>query len=71
MVKNGLGGVGTDEAATVRKSRRPLAVVHGTSDVFINPDYLKSLKYRALWRKTIQFLDAGHAPPLAKAAPLQ
>jgi len=62
MVKNGLGGVGTDEAATVRKSTRPLAVVHGTRDVFINPDYLKSLKYRALWRKTIQFLDAGHAP---------
>jgi pimeloyl-ACP methyl ester carboxylesterase len=58
MVENGFGEVGS-EAETVRRSRRPLAVVHGTRDAFINPGYQKTLKYRALW---IQFFDAGRAP---------
>jgi hypothetical protein len=50
----------------MRESTRPLAVVHETRDVFINPDYPKSLKYRKLWRKTIQFLDCRGALPTGK-----
>lgn len=62
MVKNGLGGVGTDEVETVGTNDCPLAVVHGRRDVFVSGDYLRSLHYRALWRDRVQVVDAGHAP---------
>ncbi len=62
MVKNGLDGIGTDEVRTVRTSKRTLAIVHGTREAFVSAAYLESLRYRALWRGAIQYVDTGHAP---------
>jgi len=62
MVRNGLSGVGSDEVVVVETMRKPLAVLHGRHDAFVNSDYLKSLNYRNLWRGSIQCLEAGHAP---------
>jgi len=62
MVRNGLGGIGSDEVGTVRKARRPLAVLHGERDPFVNAEYIQGLSYGSLWRGGVQRLDAGHAP---------
>ena len=62
MARNGLGEVGTNEVQTVRTNVCPLAIIHGRRDVFINREYIESLRYSALWRGQVQLVDAGHAP---------
>jgi len=62
MVRNGLAGIGIDESKAVQECPRPLAIVVGSRDTFINIDYLQSLTYRNLWRGRPVLLDAGHAP---------
>ena len=62
MVKNGLRGRGVDEVMAVRECRRPLAIVQGRQDPFVNNDYLRSLRYRNLWNGRPIIVDAGHAP---------
>lgn len=62
MVKNGLGGIGADEVRTVGTARRPLAVVQGERDPFVNVAYIEGLRYRCLWRGAVQRVAAGHAP---------
>jgi pimeloyl-ACP methyl ester carboxylesterase len=63
MVHNGVGGTGVDQAELVRTAEKPLAVVQGALDPFLNLDYLQRLAYRALWRGEVQIIDdAGHAP---------
>ncbi|MGY4167563.1 pimeloyl-ACP methyl ester carboxylesterase [Bradyrhizobium sp. USDA 4529] len=62
MVRNGMAGVGTDEVDTVATDERPIAIVQGTADPFVNLDYLAELKYRNIWTKKPVLIDAGHAP---------
>jgi pimeloyl-ACP methyl ester carboxylesterase len=62
MVKNSFDGVGVDEVMAVGRCRRPLAIVQGKSDPFVNTAYLHSLKYSNLWLNRPIMIDAGHAP---------
>jgi pimeloyl-ACP methyl ester carboxylesterase len=62
MVKNSFDGVGIDEVLAVGRCRRPLAIVQGKNDPFVNMAYLHSLKYSNLWLKRPIMIDAGHAP---------
>jgi pimeloyl-ACP methyl ester carboxylesterase len=62
MVRNGLAGVGVDEAEAVRVCPRPLAILQGKHDPFVDIDYLQNLDYRNLWLRKPLLLDAGHAP---------
>jgi pimeloyl-ACP methyl ester carboxylesterase len=66
MLRNGLAGHGIDEAAAVQKCRRPLAVVQGLRDPFVNIDYLRQLAYSNIWLNNPIFLDTGHAPHWTK-----
>ncbi|WP_375786923.1 alpha/beta fold hydrolase [Bradyrhizobium sp. Pha-3] len=61
MVKNGLAGRGVDEAAAVSEIGRPIAVIQGSSDPFIRPDYLRRLRFANIWTGAPIFIDAGHA----------
>jgi pimeloyl-ACP methyl ester carboxylesterase len=62
MVRNGYAGIGTDEVMAVRRCRRPLAIVQGKNDPFVNIDYLHNLKYCNLWLNRPVIIEAGHAP---------
>ncbi|HEX8166315.1 MAG TPA: alpha/beta hydrolase [Beijerinckiaceae bacterium] len=63
MVRNGLAGTGVDQARLVRSGPKPLAVVQGARDPFLNLQYLHALSYRRLWRDGVQLIEtAGHAP---------
>jgi pimeloyl-ACP methyl ester carboxylesterase len=62
MLKNGLAGCGIDEVKAVRSCRRPLAIIQGRRDPFVNIDYLHGLTYKHLWRHRPVLIDAGHAP---------
>ncbi len=62
MVRNGLCGIGVDQAEAVRRCDRPLAIIQGVHDPFLNVDYLKKLKYRNLWLNSPVLMEAGHAP---------
>jgi pimeloyl-ACP methyl ester carboxylesterase len=62
MVKNGMAGVGVDEVETVRTDERPIAILQGASDPFVNIDYIGRLNYRNIWNDGPTLLDAGHAP---------
>ncbi|MDR3462533.1 MAG: alpha/beta hydrolase [Beijerinckiaceae bacterium] len=62
MVQNTMNGVGLDAWDLVEREARPLAVVHGDQDPFINLSYLRKPAYRNLWRGEVQVLDGvGHA----------
>jgi pimeloyl-ACP methyl ester carboxylesterase len=62
MVRNGMAGVGRDELDAVRETDRPIAILQGRSDPFLNIGYLEGLDYRNIWRDGPVYLDAGHAP---------
>jgi pimeloyl-ACP methyl ester carboxylesterase len=62
MVKNGLAGVGIDEVMAVGSCSRPLAIVQGKNDPFVNIPYCRELKYSNLWLNRPIIVDAGHAP---------
>lgn len=63
MVQNALNGTGLDAWDLVERDARPLAVLHGEADPFINLAYLRRPAYRNLWRGEIQVIPgAGHAP---------
>jgi len=62
MVRNGLHGYGIDEVMAVRECRRPLAIVQGRQDPFVNTDYLKTLQYCNLWTGKPIIVSSGHAP---------
>lgn len=67
MARNGLAGIGIDGRELVEAESRPLAVIHGANDPFIDLSYLKTIRYRNLWRHEVQVMeDAGHAPFLAR-----
>lgn len=62
MVRNGIAGVGVDEVVTVETDERPIAIVQGARDPFVNLNYLSELKYRNIWTKKPVLINAGHAP---------
>lgn len=62
MFANAIRGIGADERKAVETSKKPLCVVHGADEPFIRLDYLRTLRYRALWRDRIYVISgAGHA----------
>lgn len=63
MIEAAMSGRGRDQKEIAASLDVPLAVFHGTEDLFINPAYLKSLTYKNLWRGAVQeFKGIGHAP---------
>lgn len=62
MVRNGLSGQGMNEIQAVKNCPKPLAIIQGRSDVFLNLDHLQRLQYKNLWQGRPVFLNAGHAP---------
>jgi pimeloyl-ACP methyl ester carboxylesterase len=66
MMKNGLAGIGKDQVRAVAECTRPLAIVQGKRDPFVNFPYLQALKYNNLWLKRPILIEAGHAPHLEK-----
>lgn len=63
MMRNGLAGVGIDQAAFVRSGAKPIAIVQGGRDPFLDRGYLEGFAGRSLWRGGAQWLDdLGHAP---------
>jgi pimeloyl-ACP methyl ester carboxylesterase len=58
-----LRGVGADGRACAENIDKPLCVVHGEQEPFVRLEYLRSLRYRALWKSCVQVITgAGHAP---------
>jgi pimeloyl-ACP methyl ester carboxylesterase len=52
-----------DQVAVAEALERPLAILHGQADQFVNPAYLRELSIPSLWRGSIQLIaEAGHAP---------
>lgn len=63
MFANAMSGVGTDQRASVERINKRLCVVHGQNEPFVRLDYLRSLRYRALWKGAVQVIPGtGHAP---------
>lgn len=62
MLRNSLRGEGVDGVVAVRECRRPLAILQGRRDPFVNIDYIASLKCCNLWFRAPIMVDAGHAP---------
>jgi pimeloyl-ACP methyl ester carboxylesterase len=62
MLRNGLSGCGVDQVKVVRDDGRPLAIIQGKRDPFVNIDYLTGLTYRNLWLNHPILMNAGHAP---------
>jgi pimeloyl-ACP methyl ester carboxylesterase len=52
-----------DQVAVAGALERPLAILHGEGDQFVNPAYLRELSVPRLWRGSVQLIaGAGHAP---------
>ncbi len=65
MMRNAVTGIGLDERVLVERDPRPLAVVHGGADAFVQLGYITGLAYRNLWRGAVQVMPGvGHAPHL-------
>jgi pimeloyl-ACP methyl ester carboxylesterase len=51
-----------DQVAVVAALERPLAILHGQGDQFVDPAYLRALSIPSLWRGSVQVIaGAGHA----------
>ena len=62
MIENSARGLGLDARALVGRDPRPLTVLHGADDPFVNLDYVTSLTFRNLWQGRIQVMPGlGHA----------
>ncbi|WP_217545839.1 alpha/beta fold hydrolase [Streptomyces sp. GbtcB6] len=58
-----LAGATADEVEIVATLDKPLAVLHGAGEQFVNLAYLNKLHAPTLWRAAVQIIpDAGHAP---------
>jgi len=56
-------GAGFDQRQVVAEWVKPIAVLQGEQDAFVNGEYLQALEWNNLWRGEIQFFEAvGHAP---------
>lgn len=61
MVRNGINGVGLNQMDVVANSSRPIAIIQGRSDPFIQLDHIRSLRYRNIWSGGPLFMNGGHA----------
>ena len=68
MMANSLAGVGVDQVRAVEECDRPLGIVQGKRDPFVNISYLQSLKYGNLWLQQPILIEAGHAPHFEEPA---
>jgi pimeloyl-ACP methyl ester carboxylesterase len=63
MLGAALSGWGTDERHLVETLDRPLGVVAGGEDPFVNNAYLQGIAYKHLWDGAVHVLPGiGHAP---------
>ena len=57
------GGLGADQRHLAETIDRPLAIVSGGDEAFVNNDYLRQVRYRCLWDGQVHVLPGiGHAP---------
>lgn len=68
MLANGLAGLGQDEVEAVRDCPKPLAIVQGKNDPFVDIPYLHRLTYKNLWLKNPVIVNGGHAPHWVQAS---
>lgn len=68
MMTNSLAGVGIDQVRAVEECDRPLGIVQGKRDPFVNISYLQSLKYGNLWLQRPILIETGHAPHFEQPA---
>ena len=59
MVEGVLAGTGANERVIVEQMETPLMVMEGELDVAVDLDYVKGLKYGALWQGKVMVLDKG------------
>lgn len=62
MLENSLAGVGRDQVQAVATCTKPLAIVQGKNDPFVDLSHLQRLTYNNLWLKKPVMVDGGHAP---------
>lgn len=62
MVENGLAGVGIDEVDAVASCAKPIAILQGINDPFVQVGHIGRLTYKNLWSKNPIWLEAGHSP---------
>lgn len=61
------GGDYQDEATILESSRRPVAILHGLQEQFVELSFLERLTIPALWGGTVRTVDgAGHAIQLER-----
>jgi len=62
MIGAAVSGWGTDQLRLVETLDRPLAIVSGADEPFVNNAYLQSIKYANLWDGRVHILPGlGHA----------
>jgi pimeloyl-ACP methyl ester carboxylesterase len=63
MIGGAVAGWGVDELRLVRTLNRPLAVISGGDEPFVNNAYLQSIRFANLWDGKVHILPGiGHAP---------
>lgn len=63
MLKAAMSGADLDEKIIIETSTKPVAVVSGGAEPFVNNEFLKSLNYRNLWDGQVHVLPGlGHMP---------
>ncbi len=69
MVKNWIGGTdGHKQIETIANWEKPIAVLHGHQDIFVNLEYLHTAPWKNIWHnKVIDMPKTGHAPFLEDA----
>ncbi len=59
MVQGILDGQGLDEVDFVGQFTKPLAILNGDQDPFVNLNYVANLSYKNLWCKKMQIVPTG------------
>jgi pimeloyl-ACP methyl ester carboxylesterase len=63
MISAVVSGWGTDQLRLVETLEKPLAIVSGGAEPFVNNAYLAQIRYANLWDKQVHVLPGiGHAP---------
>jgi pimeloyl-ACP methyl ester carboxylesterase len=63
MIGAAVSGWGTDQLRLVESLDKPLAIISGGDEPFVNNDYLQSIRYAHLWDGKVHILPSiGHAP---------
>lgn len=64
MVGHWMGGTdGHKQIETIANWNKPIAVLHGNQDIFVNLEYLRTAPWKNLWgAKILEMKNTGHAP---------